>query len=56
MEPEDVLLEAISAASLHGDSAELRSLMCKKLKMAMQNAEMFHVEHVKVVRDDASEA
>lgn len=35
MTPEDVLLEAIAAASLHGDSAELRAKMCSKLIRVM---------------------
>ena len=36
MTPDDVLCEAIAAASLHGDSAELRQEMCAKLKEAVR--------------------
>ena len=35
MTPDDVLIEAISAALLHGDSPYLRELMCLKLKEAI---------------------
>lgn len=36
MTPEDVLLEAIAAASLYRDSPELRREMCAKLRKAMR--------------------
>lgn len=35
MTPEDVLLEAIAAASLHGDSPSLRRQACAKLNQAI---------------------
>ena len=35
MTPEDVLIEAIAAASLHGDTPELRVIMCSKLHDAI---------------------
>jgi spore coat protein CotF len=31
MTPDDVIIEAIAAASLHGDSPYLREVMCNKL-------------------------
>ena len=37
MEPHDVLLEAMAAASLKGDSALLRLQMCKKLDDAIRS-------------------
>lgn len=43
MEPDDVIIEAIAAASLNGDSPELRVLMCTKLKEAIERSR-FHVE------------
>jgi hypothetical protein len=36
MTPEEVLLEAIAAASLHGDTPDLRRMMCRKLNFALQ--------------------
>ena len=36
--PDDVLIEAIAAASLRGDSPELRIIMCLKLREAILNA------------------
>ena len=39
--PEEVLLEAIAAASLYGDSADLRREMCSKLR-ASEHAVKMH--------------
>ena len=36
MTPEDVLIEAIQAASLHGDSPNLRELQCEKLRESIE--------------------
>lgn len=36
MTPDDVLIEAIAAASLHGDSPYLRETMCRKLEEAVR--------------------
>ena len=36
MTPEEVLIEAIAAASLHGDTPDLRRLMCRKLDLSMR--------------------
>lgn len=36
MTPEDVLIEAISAASRFGDSPGLRQLECRKLKASLE--------------------
>lgn len=35
MSPEDILLEAMNAAALHGNSAELRTQMCTKLNQSI---------------------
>ena len=32
MTPEDILIEAITATSRHGDSVYLRELMCERLR------------------------
>ena len=36
MSPEDVLVEAIAAASLHGDSPHLRKQFCTLLQRAIE--------------------
>lgn len=36
MTPEDVLIEAVIAASRRGDSPELRELACRKLKASIE--------------------
>lgn len=36
MTPEDVLLEAIAAASLFGDSSSLREMECRKLRESIK--------------------
>lgn len=36
MTPEDVLIEAIQAASLHGDSHNLIELQCEKLRESIE--------------------
>ena len=38
MTPEEVLLESIQAASLLGDTPELRQAQCSKLEEAIQKA------------------
>jgi hypothetical protein len=42
MTPEDVLIEAIAAASLHGDSDALRRLMCAKLADSIRRAGAYY--------------
>jgi len=43
MTPEDVLIEAISAAALHGDTVPLRELACWKLAESMKLSGVLHV-------------
>lgn len=38
MAPEDVLLEAIAAAGVYGDSSELRNSACRKLEVSLKAA------------------
>ena len=42
MTPEDILLESIAAASLHGDSPALRRLQCAKLNAAILKSGFYH--------------
>ena len=51
MTPDDVLIEAIAAASLHGDSAELRILMCRKLKEAVDKIAAANLTYIKMVKE-----
>ena len=37
MTPEDVLIEAIAATSRHGDSIDLREVMCERLRDTMRS-------------------
>ena len=40
MSPEDVLIEAMSQASLNGDNPKLRQEMCRKLENAISEREL----------------
>ena len=53
MTPDDVLIEAISAASLHGDSPYLRELMCQKLKEAIEELArpVIPLTYIKLVKE-----
>ena len=58
MTPEEVLLEAIAAASLYGDSLELRREMCNKLRVSENAVKMHETRWGAMVeaRDDGQEA
>ena len=53
MDPEDVLIEAIAAASLYGDSPALRELQCRKLResIAIHAAPVAHEVDLSVKRE-----
>jgi hypothetical protein len=56
MTPEDVLLEAIAAASLNGDRPELRRKCCRKLRHAIEVEETTRyrqnsIDLIKNIRD-----
>ena len=40
MTPEDVLLDAIKAADMMGDTLAIRREFCAKLKVSLENCEM----------------
>lgn len=61
MTPEDVLLEAMKAADVCGDTPSLRKEFCDKLLESLQRCEMFNVRwsairDLKVYRDDGQDA
>jgi len=45
MTPEEVLLEAIAAASVRGDSPSLRQLMCSKLAASIAKQQVAVTEY-----------
>ena len=58
MTPEEVLLEAIAAASLYGDSPDLRREMCRKLQASEHAVKMHEARWGAMVeaRDDGQDA
>lgn len=51
MTPEDVLIEAIAAASQYGDSVYLRELECLKLRASIRRHGLAYMEPVKPAGD-----
>lgn len=52
MTPEDVLLESIAAASLYGDTANLRRKQAAKLSAAVEAAIAWRMSQCEIRRDD----